>query len=204
MIRKYILLAFLIIPHVSYAQVDSTENTITFRVISKPTSYAAKIHITGNHPQLRNWDRPYIPLEERSDGVWEKTFSFAAGTQLQYALNLGSWECVGLDSSGNILGDSIFYAGKIYQYSPSFLEVKNDTTVTARIPRWRQGEIHLFADMESFPTDTLNTGSIWLDYLWKYHPGDNKEWANPEFDDSEWEITRNADSKITVLGSIIL
>jgi hypothetical protein len=23
--------------------------------------------------------------------------------------------------------------------------------------------------------------------LWKYHPGDNEEWASPEFDDSEWE-----------------
>jgi len=131
MIRKYILLAFLIIPLLSYAQVDSTENIITFRVISKPTSYAAKIHITGNHPLLSNWRWPYIPLEERSDGVWEKTFSFATGTRLQYALNLGRWECVGLDSSGVILGDSIFWAGKTYQYSPSFLEVKNDTTVTS-------------------------------------------------------------------------
>ena len=22
---------------------------------------------------------------------------------------------------------------------------------------------------------------------WKYHPGDNPEWANPNFDDTEWE-----------------
>jgi len=34
MIRKVILLVFLINPLVSYAQVDSTENIITFRVIS--------------------------------------------------------------------------------------------------------------------------------------------------------------------------
>jgi len=183
MIKKYICLAFLIIPLVSYAQVDSSENIITFRVISKPTPYAAKIHITGNHPQLRNWQHPPIPLEERSDGVWEKTFSFATGTQLQYGLNLGSWESIGLDSFGNILGDSIFHAGKINQHSHSILEVKTDTTVTAWIPQWRQGEIHVFAD-------TLNKGSIWLDVLWKYHPGDNGEWANPDFDDSSWELVR--------------
>jgi len=67
MIKKYICLAFLIIPHVGYAQTDSSDTIITFRVISKPMPYAAKIHITGNHPQLRNWEHPPKPLEERSD-----------------------------------------------------------------------------------------------------------------------------------------
>ncbi|MFQ5864928.1 MAG: SpoIIE family protein phosphatase [bacterium] len=185
MIRKSILLAFLIIPLVSYAQVDSTDNIITFRVFSKPTPYAAKIHITGNHPQFRNWASPGIPLDERSDGVWEKSFSFKKGTQLEYDLNLGSFESIGLDSFRNILGDSIFHAGRINQHSHSFLEVKTDTTVTAQIPQWREGEIHLFAD-------NLDTTSIWLDVLWKYHPGDSEEWANPDFDDSSWELVRPA------------
>jgi len=171
--KKVILLAFLIIPLVSYAQVDSTDNRITFRVISKPTPHAAKIHITGNHPQLRNWGSPGIPLEERSDGVWEKTFSFKKGTQLEYDFNLGSKECVGLDSAGNVR-------------QHSFLQVISDTTVTTKVTQWRQGEIHLFAD-------TLNKGSIHLwDVLWKYHPGDNEERANPEFDDSSWELVRPA------------
>ncbi len=26
-----------------------------------------------------------------------------------------------------------------------------------------------------------------LVYPWKYHPGDNPEWASPTFDDTEWE-----------------
>ncbi len=184
MIRKYILLAFLIIPLISYAQVNNTENTITFRVISKPIpSYAAKIHITGNHPQLLNWESPGIILEELSDGVWEKTFSFEKGTQLQYDYNLGSFESIGLDSTGNFLGDSIFHAGAINQHSHSFLEVKTDTNVIARISQWREGEIHLFAD-------NLDTTSVGLDVLWKYHAGDKQEWANPDFDDSSWELVR--------------
>ena len=97
MIRKYICLAFMIIPLVSYEQIDSIENKITFRVFSEPTPYAAKIYISGNHAQLRNWAQPYIPLEERLNGVWEKTFSFKKGTQLQYDFNLGSFENIGLD-----------------------------------------------------------------------------------------------------------
>ncbi len=186
MIRKYIFLAFLIIPLVSYAQVDSTENKITFRVISsKLIPYAAKIHITGNHLQLLDWASPGIPLEELSDSVWEKTFSFKTGTQLQYDFNLGSFESIGLDSSGNILEDSIFHAGTIAHHSHSFLEVKTDTTVIARIAQWREGEIHLFAD-------TLNTVSAGLDVLWKYQPGDNEEWADPDFDDNSWELVRPA------------
>ncbi len=128
MIRKVILLAFLIIPHVGYAQTDSSYTIITYLVISsKLIPYAAKIHITGNHPQLIDWASPGIPLEELSDSVWEKTFSFETGTQLQYDFNLGSFESIGLDSSGNILGDSIFHAGNINQHSHSFLEVKTDT-----------------------------------------------------------------------------
>ncbi|MFQ5652675.1 MAG: carbohydrate-binding module family 20 domain-containing protein, partial [bacterium] len=185
MIRKVILLAFLFIPHASYAQGDSTENKITFRVISsKLIPYAAKIHITGDHPQLRNWQIPGIPLEERSAGVWEKTFPFATGTQLQYIFDLGSFESVGLDSSGNFIGDSLFHAGAINQHSHSFLEVMNDTTITVRIPQWRQGEVHLFAD-------NLDTTSVWLGVQWRYHSGDKEEWANPEFDDSSWELVRS-------------
>ncbi len=40
-------------------------------------------------------------------------------------------------------------------------------------------------------SDLLNSGVV-VDsgtglYPWKYHPGDNPEWANPTFDDTEWE-----------------
>ncbi len=36
----------------------------------------------------------------------------------------------------------------------------------------------------------------WLNIPWKYHPGDNPDWAKPTYDDSEWEsvstqLTRN-------------
>ena len=27
----------------------------------------------------------------------------------------------------------------------------------------------------------------WPDSLWKYHPGDNPEWADPAYDDTDWE-----------------
>lgn len=44
--------------------------------------------------------------------------------------------------------------------------------------------------------DTINSVNIhlnslnvnWFNQNWKYHPGDNPEWANPDFDDTTWEI----------------
>ncbi len=60
MIRKCVLFAFVIIPLVGYAQRDTSDKKVIFRVLSKPTSFAAKVHITGNHPQLGDWQYPYV------------------------------------------------------------------------------------------------------------------------------------------------
>jgi len=43
----------------------------------------------------------------------------------------------------------------------------------------------LSADVLMADTDT----SVELYYNWKYHPGDNADWASPTFDDSTWETT---------------
>ena len=62
---------------------------------------------------------------------------------------------------------------------------------------------HWDFSMRAFPHNQLVLGTpkfflssdhlkdeIWLDdRLWKYHQSDNTAWANPEFDDSEWETT---------------
>lgn len=31
-------------------------------------------------------------------------------------------------------------------------------------------------------------GPLWLEYAWRYHPGDDPRWADPAFDDSAWEL----------------
>lgn len=36
--------------------------------------------------------------------------------------------------------------------------------------------------------DAVRSGSMnWITFPWKYHPGDNPEWANPIYDDTDWE-----------------
>ncbi|MFQ5606213.1 MAG: sigma 54-interacting transcriptional regulator, partial [bacterium] len=48
-----------------------------------------------------------------------------------------------------------------------------------------------FAQVEEktvLSADDLNKhGALRFFHHWKYHPGDNPDWAKPEFDDSEWE-----------------
>ncbi len=49
-------------------------------------------------------------------------------------------------------------------------------------------------------SDLLNSGTV-VDsgtglYPWKYHPGDNPEWANPTFDDTEWESGGTLDTLV--------
>ncbi len=38
-----------------------------------------------------------------------------------------------------------------------------------------------------FKIDSLPTTGVLLDKNWKYHAGDNPDFAKPEFDDSAWE-----------------
>ena len=38
-----------------------------------------------------------------------------------------------------------------------------------------------------FHLDSLPVQGILLDKGWKFHVGDNPDWARPDFDDSKWE-----------------
>jgi len=39
-------------------------------------------------------------------------------------------------------------------------------------------------------SDSLKNNSVSLDMVWKYHPGDDTTWANPDFDDSNWDTLK--------------
>lgn len=53
---------------------------------------------------------------------------------------------------------------------------------------WNDSTIHP-GDVEYIKLSSEQfSDKIWLDDpVWKYHQGDNAAWANPEFDDSQWE-----------------
>ncbi len=42
---------------------------------------------------------------------------------------------------------------------------------------------------QTFLSAELIEGHVLLHDSWRYHPGDNPQWADPAYDDSDWEIT---------------
>src|ERR1035437_3560142 len=44
-----------------------------------------------------------------------------------------------------------------------------------------------------FIIDTVPSGGIELNELWKFHAGDDSLWASPFFDDSSWDTINTAD-----------
>ena len=47
---------------------------------------------------------------------------------------------------------------------------------------------HIFAQQSAvFKIDSLPNQGILLDKGWKFHAGDNPDWAKADFDDDNWE-----------------
>lgn len=46
------------------------------------------------------------------------------------------------------------------------------------------------ADTIYVSSETLKNQSVSLDNVWKYHPGDDSTWANPNYDDSSWDTLK--------------
>lgn len=54
-------------------------------------------------------------------------------------------------------------------------------------PTPAQNEVPIHSKF-SLSENDLKDGIMLYDIQWKYHPGDNNEWAKPDFNDSSWEL----------------
>lgn len=44
---------------------------------------------------------------------------------------------------------------------------------------------------QTFDLSHPNEPVMSIDGLWRFHPGDNPAWADPNFDDSQWPLLRS-------------
>ncbi len=147
-------------------------NRVTFRVITKPDS--EYVYITGNQPDLGDWEPGKIKLAKESDTSWINKFYFKTGEEVQYKFTRGDWQSEALDSLGNIPDNSV-------------LKVKSDTVITVNIQNWAntklEGRIfisrHLILD---------NSSPIIFGKDYRYHSGDNPDWKFTRYDDSDWPL----------------
>lgn len=85
--------------------------------------FGEQVFITGNQPELGNWNPSSVPLQE-SGGVWKGEFAFPEGTRLEFKFTKGSWDSEAVTSEGRAPGNHVHL-------------VRGDTVLSFVIPFWR-------------------------------------------------------------------
>jgi serine phosphatase RsbU (regulator of sigma subunit) len=171
MSRHLLFLSFLLLA----CQIDESAeyHPVTIRVVAESLPAGDRVYIAGNLPDLGSWNPRRVALEPAEDGAWERTFSFQAGTHLEFKFTRGSWATEAVDPDG-------------LERQNYRLDVLRDTIVTIEALQWRdkaRGRTLLSAERMA-----NKAGGIEFTERWKFRSGDNQAWADPEYDDSEWEL----------------
>ena len=170
--KKSLLYYLILVFFSAFSNLIYADNiSVNFIVLPQLLPPNSDIYIAGNHKQLGDWDTNDIKFDKQNDGTWTKSLTFRAGTKLEYKITRGSWLNEAVDSLGIEL--------------PNFvLEVTNDTTIIIKVFNWRD----TFKGPTVLSAERMNNkgGRIELFENWKYHSGDDTAWANPQFNDSDW------------------
>jgi hypothetical protein len=152
----------------------STGKKVTFKVIPASVPPGSAIHICGNISELGNWNPEGVHLTLQSDNSWSRTVPIEPGTHIEFKITRGSWESEAVTSGG-------------VEYSNFIIDVVKDTTIEIAVPQWRD-QYH-GATLLSISRMQNKSGNIELFENWRYRPGDDLAWANPEYDDAQWDST---------------
>lgn len=82
-----------------------------------------KIFITGNKPELGNWNPDKISLDKINDSTWSKLFEFSKNEIIEFKFTKGSWNEEALDENGSVSKNII-------------LKASSDTTIIFNINNW--------------------------------------------------------------------
>lgn len=145
---------------------------ITFEVISDSLP-DKKIHITGNHEKLGNWDPGAVPLTHNANGIWVGHFTFPKNTRLQFKFTHGSWDTEAVNEGGKT-------------FENFHLKVRGDQVWKTTISHWKKPPSPggKEAEAETKPEERI-TGNV------KFHrqmqgegllPRDIIVWLPPDYD----------------------
>jgi len=151
---------------------STEEHRVTIRVVVTDLPAGERVYIAGNLPRLGSWAANRVVLEPVSDGIWQKTFSFEAGTHLEFKFTRGTWATEAVDAEG-------------LEMQNYLLDVRGDTTVTVEAVQWRDRASR--RTLLSAERMANKAGGIEFTERWKYRSGDDPGWADPRYDDGDWE-----------------
>jgi len=97
---------------------------ITFRIHTNNIPDTENVYITGNGPELGNWQPDRISLINTSGNLWEKSISLPAGEHVEFKITRGSWDTEEVMSDGTIPGNHKLF-------------ITEDTTINLIIQNWK-------------------------------------------------------------------
>ncbi|MCK4716427.1 MAG: histidine kinase [Candidatus Marinimicrobia bacterium] len=203
MIKK-LSIALLIIAIIVISDVLSAGSaSVTFLVKTANIDSTSRIFITGNQPQLSNWNSGRTALEKIDINQWSISINFTKGTETEYKFTRGSWATEPVDE-----WDKPFQNFKLL--------IETDTTVIHEFQYWKDdtqpakstitGSLNYHLQMKALgvaPRDIV----VWLppgydtDSDQRYpvlymHDGQNIFNASTASFGTEWRIDETADSLI--------
>lgn len=178
---------------------------VTWKAQTRPLPAGVTVFITGNQPQLGNWNPCAVAMTRIAEDSWSISLSFADDTALEYKFTLGGWDSEALSADSLVPPNSR-------------LTVSGDTVVTVKITLWKDqqpapspqatitGTVVVHPRMEGegiLPRDVL----VWLPpgyaeessrrypvlYL---HDGQNVFNPRTSFTGYDWRVDEVADSLI--------
>lgn len=132
---------------------------VTFRVHCPAVSAKRDVYLTGNLPQLGNWNPAGVKLDRVSDTFFVGTILLAEGELLEYKFTRGDWGSVERDRKGNDIANRR-------------LRVREKTTIDVRVESWtnrrerressRTGDIRVHNEFYSRFLDNERTLLVYL------------------------------------------
>jgi len=193
------MLAYVMTP-----SIQARAQTVEFVVRSQEAlADTENIFITGNQPQLGNWNPGVVKLQRRSDGAWSGRLKFFKGAAIEYKLTLGSWNREALEASGHVPENSQLIA-------------RRDTTIYLNVAAWKSatpqmgkvtGSVRYHKNFFSSKLGNRRDLVVWLppDYekenprrypVVYAHDGQNLFDPTTAFAGVDWAVDETADSLI--------
>lgn len=96
---------------------------VKFTVITSSILKNSSVHITGDKPELGNWNPSGVGMDRVNDTTWTKTLNFNKGDIVRYKFTLGTWQTEALNQNGSVPPNSV-------------LSISDDTAVVTHIYKW--------------------------------------------------------------------
>lgn len=121
---KKLSLFFTLLLIFSSSSLITSQVKINIVVTSNNVKSNEQIFISGNKPELGNWNPAIIGLEKINDSTYAREFKFNEGEVIEFKFTKGSWDSEALNDNESTPGNII-------------IKVLHDTSINYRINHWK-------------------------------------------------------------------